>query len=91
MPIVRGLRMLRVGHVTIGKGTGLVVGLGLQKLAGLFCCHQVHVATCMPAHIYISIIVIVIIVIIIITVIMIVLVIVLAKCWEPASSAKHCP
>ena len=39
MAIVGGLRMMGVGQVPIGQAAGLVIGLGLQEMACLLCCH----------------------------------------------------
>ena len=46
MAVVSGLRMLGMRHVTISKAAGLMVCLGLQEVASLLSCHQVHVAPC---------------------------------------------
>ena len=45
MAIMSGLGMVGMWQVPVGKAAGLVVGLGLQEMAGLFSSHQIHVAS----------------------------------------------
>lgn len=49
MAIVRGMRVLGMREIAIWKGVGLMIGLGLQEVSSLLCCHQVHVAACTSA------------------------------------------